>query len=378
MGIALACAGVIYQGIFRNPMADPYIIGVSAGASLGATIGLILVSGIKLLSLSTASLLAFAGAIGVTFLVYNISRIRSRISVVTLLLAGVAISALINSINSFILIFRSQDLAKVIFWLMGGLTSASWQQFFIIAPVIVVLLIISSFFMNDLNLISLSDERASQLGVDTEKVKKILLVLASLIAAAAVSVSGIIGFVGLVTPHIMRLISGPDHKSLFPASAVMGGIILLFSDTIARTLLEPREIPVGIITSIIGVPFFIYLCLLRIKKRSVLKITLALKKILTRKNILDTENILKVENLNFAYDGKPVLNDLSFTVRKGSFISILGPNGSGKSTLINLLSKVLKGYTGRIEVFGKDLKNLNSAKHIQTYFSSSAIFKPRV
>jgi iron complex transport system permease protein len=265
VGIALACAGVIYQGIFRNPMADPYIIGVSAGASLGATIGLILVSGIRLLSLSTASLLAFAGAVGVTFLVYNISRIRSRISVVTLLLAGVAISALINSINSFILIFRSQDLAKVIFWLMGGLTSASWQQFFLIAPIIVVLLVISSFFMNDLNLISLSDERASQLGVDTEKVKKILLVLASLIAAAAVSVSGIIGFVGLITPHIMRLISGPDHKYLFPASAVMGGIILLFSDTIARTLLEPREIPVGIITSIIGVPFFIYL-LLRSKK----------------------------------------------------------------------------------------------------------------
>ncbi len=265
VGIALACAGVIYQGIFRNPMADPYIIGVSAGASLGATIGLILVSGIRLLSLSMASLLAFAGAIGVTFLVYNISRIRSRISVVTLLLAGVAISALINSINSFILIFKSQDLAKVIFWLMGGLTSASWQQFFIVAPIIVILLIVSSFFMNDLNLISLSDERASQLGVDTEKVKKILLVLASLIAAAAVSVSGIIGFVGLITPHIMRLISGPDHKSLFPASAVMGGIILLFSDTIARTLLEPREIPVGIITSIIGVPFFIYL-LLRSKK----------------------------------------------------------------------------------------------------------------
>ncbi len=265
VGIALACAGVIYQGVFRNPLADPFIIGVSAGASLGATIGLIIVSGITLLKLSTASLFAFAGAISVTFIVYNISRIKNRISVVTLLLAGVAISALINSINSFILIFRAEDMAKIVFWLMGGFTSASWDQFFIIAPVIVVLLALSSFFMKDLNIISLSDQRASQLGVETEKVKIILLVLASLVAAAAVSVSGIIGFVGLITPHIMRLLVGPDNKRLFPVTAIAGGIILLFSDTIARTVLSPREIPVGIITSIIGVPFFIYL-LLRSKR----------------------------------------------------------------------------------------------------------------
>jgi iron complex transport system permease protein len=259
VGVALACAGVIYQGVFRNPLADPFIIGVSAGASLGATIGLMIVSGITFLSLSTASIFAFGGAIGVTFIVYNISRIRTKISVVTLLLAGVAISALISSINSFILIFRAQDMAKIIFWLMGGLTSASWNQLLIIAPVIIILLVISSFFMKDLNLISLSDERASQLGVETEKIKKVLLILASLIAAAAVSVSGIIGFVGLITPHIMRLLVGPDNKRLFPAAAITGGIILLFSDTVARTVLAPREIPVGIITSIIGVPFFIYL-----------------------------------------------------------------------------------------------------------------------
>jgi len=265
VGIALAGAGVIFQGIFRNPMADPYIIGVSAGASLGATLGMIMALQMRFLSFSAAGIFAFAGAVSVTFIVYNISRIRSKISVVTLLLAGVALSALISSINSFILIFRTQDLAKVIFWLMGGFTSASWQQFFMISPVIVLLLIASSFFMKDLNLISLSDERASQMGVETDRVKKVLLILASLIAAAAVSVSGIIGFVGLITPHIMRLLVGPDHKSLFPTAAVAGGIVLLFSDTIARTVLTPREIPVGIITSIIGVPFFIYL-LLRSKK----------------------------------------------------------------------------------------------------------------
>ncbi len=266
VGIALASSGVIFQGIFRNPMADPYIIGVSAGASFGATIGMLVVTGIRILNISSVSLFAFIGAVSTTFLVYNISRVRNKVSVLTLLLSGVALSALLSSVNSFILMFEAHDLAKVIFWLMGGLTSASWQQFFIICPVIIIFLIISSFFLNDLNIISLGDERATQLGVNTENVKRLLLILASLIAAAAVSVSGIIGFVGLITPHILRLIVGPDHKILYPTSAVAGGIVLLFSDTIARTILSPREIPVGIITSIIGVPFFLYL-LIRSKKR---------------------------------------------------------------------------------------------------------------
>jgi iron complex transport system permease protein len=266
VGIALASAGVIYQGIFRNPMADPYIIGVSAGAAFGATIGLLFAAGIRWANISSTSIFAFIGAIGTTFLVYNISRVRGKTSVVTLLLSGVALSALLSSINSFILIFRTHDLAKVIFWLMGGLTSASWQQFFTISPIVIILLAISSCYMKDLNLISLGDERASQLGVHIDRVKIILLVLASLMAAAAVSVSGIIGFVGLITPHILRIIVGPNHKILYPTSAIAGGIVLLMSDTIARTILSPREIPVGIITSIIGVPFFLYL-LIRSKKQ---------------------------------------------------------------------------------------------------------------
>jgi iron complex transport system permease protein len=149
---------------------------------------------------------------------------------------------------------------------MGGLTSASWQKLYLITPVIAILVIISSFYMRDLNIISMGDERAAQLGVQTEKVKKTLLVFASIIAALAVSVSGIIGFVGLITPHILRLIVGPDHKILFPTSALAGGIVLLASDTLARTVLMPREIPVGIITSIVGVPFFLYL-LVRSRKQ---------------------------------------------------------------------------------------------------------------
>ena len=266
VGIALASAGVIFQGIFRNPMADPYIIGVSAGASFGATIGLLFTTSIRVLSISATNIFAFIGAIAATFIVYNISRIRNKTSVLTLLLAGVALSALFSAVNSFIYIFRSHDLAKVIFWLMGGLTSSSWQQLSVTGPIVLVLLLVTGFFMKDLNLISLGDERAAQLGVNIDRVKVLLLILASLSAAAAVSVAGIIGFVGLITPHIVRIIVGPDHRILYPTSAIAGAVLLLGSDTIARMALSPREIPVGIITSVIGVPFFIYL-LMRSKKK---------------------------------------------------------------------------------------------------------------
>ncbi|MCE5329855.1 iron ABC transporter permease [bacterium] len=265
-GIALSGSGVIFQGIFRNPMADPYIIGVSAGAAFGATIGLLFTSNIKLINLSMTNIFAFIGAIGTTFIIYNISKIKGKISILTLLLSGVALSSLLTSIISFLMIFRTHDLARVYFWIMGSFTNSSWTNFLTITPIIIITMIISAFFMRDLNVMSLGDERANQLGVQTEKLKQILLILASIIAAAAVSVSGIIGFVGLITPHIMRMIVGPDHKILYPAAAISGGIVLLLSDTLARTILSPREIPVGIITSIIGVPFFIYL-LVKSKKQ---------------------------------------------------------------------------------------------------------------
>jgi iron complex transport system permease protein len=266
VGMALAGAGVIFQGLFRNPMADPYVIGVSSGAALGATIGLVFITGAGLLGVSTITIFALLGALGTTFLVYNISRIREKVSVITLLLSGIALSAMLSAITYFIMILRTQDMAKIVFWVMGGFTSATWSNFNVLAPIVTVLIIISGFFMRDLNIISLGDERAVQLGVQTDRVKKILLILASLIAAVAVSVSGIIGFVGLITPHILRLLVGPDHKILYPTSVIAGGIFMLMSDTLARTVLMPREIPVGIITSIAGVPFFLYL-LLKSKKQ---------------------------------------------------------------------------------------------------------------
>lgn len=241
VGMALAGAGVIFQGLFRNPMADPYVIGVSSGAALGATIGLVFVTGAGLLGVSAITVFALLGALGTTFLVYNISRIRGKVSVITLLLSGIALSAMLSAITYFIMILRTQDMAKIVFWVMGGFTSATWSNFNILAPIVTVLIIISGFFMRDLNIISLGDERAVQLGVQTDRVKKILLILASLIAAVAVSVSGIIGFVGLITPHILRLLVGPDHKILYPTSVIAGGIFMLMSDTLARTVLMPGK-----------------------------------------------------------------------------------------------------------------------------------------
>jgi iron complex transport system permease protein len=240
-------------------MADPFVIGVSAGGAFGAAVALFFSSSFILLNISLTTVFALIGALGTTFLVYSIASSRGRVSVVTLLLSGIALSAMLSAMTSLVMIFKANDLARIVFWLMGGLTAASWQKLYIITPIIILLVIVSGFYMRDLNIISMGDERAMQMGVQTEKVKKTLLVLASIIAALAVSVSGVIGFVGLITPHILRLIVGPDHKILFPASALAGGIVLIISDTIARTVLMPREIPVGIITSIVGVPFFLYL-----------------------------------------------------------------------------------------------------------------------
>ena len=265
VGMALASAGVIFQGLFRNPMADPFVIGVSAGSAFGATIGLLFSSSIFYLNISATTIFAFLGAISTTFLIYTISRKKNKVSILTMLLAGIALSSMLSSLTSLLMIFKTNDIAKVFFWLLGGLTGAEWSQIFIIAPVVVILTVIMGFYLRDLNILSLGEERASQLGVQVEHVKRVLLILASLITAIAVSMSGIIGFVGLITPHIMRMIVGPDHKVLYPTSIIAGGIFLLISDTLARTVFSPREIPVGIITSLVGVPFFLYL-LIKSKK----------------------------------------------------------------------------------------------------------------
>jgi len=267
VGMALSCAGVMYQGLFRNPMADPYIIGVSSGASLAVAIGIVTGVSVSFLGFSGLMVSAFIGSLAVSFLVFAVARSGSRsVSVLTLILSGIAIGALCSAGTSFLMMFGREEMHQIVFWIMGSLTTAQWHQVVIVGPVIVIGCALLFIFTKDLNLLTLGEQRAKQLGVDTESLKTATLVVSSLVVAAAVSVSGIIGFVGLVIPHMSRIVVGPDNRVLLPVSGLVGAVVLLVADTLARTVMIPREIPVGILTSLLGSPFFIYL-LRRTRKR---------------------------------------------------------------------------------------------------------------
>jgi iron complex transport system permease protein len=262
VGAALAQSGVVMQGFFQNPMADPYIVGVSSGAGLGATLAIWLGLDFWFYGMSGVALLAFVGALMVTALVYIVSQRAGRLPVMLVLLTGVAIGALASAITSFLMVSVRGDVfdtQRILFWLMGSLASRRWEHVHTIWPQIVVGAIFLQWLARDLNLIIQGEENALYLGVDVERCKRLLLIGASLLAAAAVSVSGIIGFVGLVVPHVMRLVVGPDHRRLMPASMLGGAILLVNADLLARVLVEPAELPIGIITSLLGCPFFLYL-----------------------------------------------------------------------------------------------------------------------
>ena len=264
VGAALSVAGATMQGLFKNPMADPYIIGISAGAALGATSAMVF--GLNIAGMYTIPLMAFIFAVGAIFLVYNIASVGGKLPVGTLLLAGIAVSLFLSAITSFMMYISGEKLHGIVFWLMGGLWGRSWDHVWMVLPWVCVGTGVIYIFARDLNVMLLGEEPAQHLGIGVEKLKKIMMVSASLVTASAVAVSGIIGFVGLIIPHIVRILVGPDHRILLPTSALVGGIFLVWADTLARTIIAPTEIPVGIITALFGAPFFIYL--LRRRKRS--------------------------------------------------------------------------------------------------------------
>lgn len=264
VGAALGVAGTAMQGLFKNPMADPYIIGISAGAALGATLAMVTIAS---LSVYMVPLMAFIFAMGAIFLVYNIARVGGKLPTSTLLLSGIAVTLFLSAITSFMMYISGEKLHGIVFWLMGGLWASSWDDVWMTLPGILIGTTIIYIFARDLNVMLLDEEPAQHLGVDVERLKKIIMTFTSLITASAVAVSGIIGFVGLIIPHAMRILVGPDHRILLPCSALVGGVFLVWADTLARTIIAPTEIPVGIITSIFGAPFFIYL--LRKKKKSI-------------------------------------------------------------------------------------------------------------
>ena len=266
VGAALAAAGVVYQGIFKNPMADSYILGVSAGAAVGASLAIVLGIGFTFFGLSSVPITAFAGSIIAVFVVYNISRVGSRVPVTTLLLSGIAVSIFLSAIVAVLQVVAGGKLHVIVFWLMGGFSYVEWKDVWAVLPLVCFGTATTYFYARDLNILSLGEETAQNLGVDVEKVKKLLLILGSLVTAAAVSISGLIGFVGLIIPHITRILIGPDHRILLPTSTIVGATFLVICDAVARVIVSPVELPVGVITALSGGPFFIYL--LRKKKES--------------------------------------------------------------------------------------------------------------
>lgn len=257
VGASLSAAGVVFQGLLRNPLADPYILGISGGAAVGAIIAII--AGISFIPLGVPGL-AVSGALLTIVLVYGIARTKKELHSTTLLLAGVIVNAFFSAVIMLLISTTDhQELRSALFWLMGDLSLAEWNEIVLTSFFLVIGFMIMYIYARHLNLIVTGEETAMQLGVNVERTKKILLVAASLVTGVAVSMSGTIGFVGLIIPHMMRMLLGSDHRLLIPASALFGASFLIVADTIARTITAPAELPVGVITAMCGAPYFIYL-----------------------------------------------------------------------------------------------------------------------
>jgi len=253
VGFALAAAGTVMQGFFRNPMADPSIVGVSSGAAVGAVATIALPLAVPF-GLQTA---AFVGALAAAFGVYVIASEGGRTPVATLLLAGVAVQTLLGAVVSYMLLQSGESLRQAVYWLMGNLRNSTWAEVEVTLPLALLAFLALSAYARDMNVLLLGEVDAQTLGIEVERTKRLLLAVASVITAAAVAVAGVIGFVGLIVPHAMRLLVGPDHRILLPTSALAGASFLVATDTLARA--GPAEVPVGIVTAALGAPFFLYL-----------------------------------------------------------------------------------------------------------------------
>ena len=263
VGAALSVCGAAYQSVFRNPLTDPYVLGISSGASVGAAVAILL--GLEAYMLGVGACALVTGLLTIV-VIYRIASIGNRMHTTTLLLTGVCITFLMSALISFIMVLRQDKMDSIIFWTMGSFASASWTEVAIVAPVVAVGIGIVLYYARDLNLLLAGSETARSLGVEVERVKRVLLLSTTLMVAFCVATCGVIGFVGLVVPHCLRLVLGPDNRRIVPCAIFAGGLFMLLCDTLARTLLMPAELPVGSLTALAGAPLFIYL-LYKNKKR---------------------------------------------------------------------------------------------------------------
>jgi iron complex transport system permease protein len=267
VGALLAAAGAIMQGVFRNPLADPALVGVSSGAALAAAITIVagdkfLLATIMTLPVEVLPVAAFAGALTATLVLYRIATHHSRTSIAIFLLGGLAIAALVNAgIGLLIFLADDRQLRDITFWMLGSLGGATWQKVLAVLPFLLATLAALPIMARGLDLLVLGEAEAFHMGIAVERLKRIAIVVIALAIGAAVSVSGIIGFVGIVVPHLLRLVVGPGHRLLLPASILLGAALMLGADTLARTLAAPAELPIGIVTAAIGAPFFLVLLL---------------------------------------------------------------------------------------------------------------------
>ncbi|MFI5496700.1 FecCD family ABC transporter permease [Actinoplanes sp. NPDC051859] len=266
VGASLGCAGALMQGIFGNPLAEPGVVGVSAGAAVGAAAAI--VSGATLFGPWTTAAAAFLGGIVTTMIVYAMSRANGRTEVVTLVLTGVAVNATAGALLGLLMFLTDDDGVRAIaFWQLGSLSQATWAAVAVAAPCALAGLTVAAVLARRLDLLALGDRPARHLGVDTERLRITAIVATALLTASAVAFTGIVGFVGLVVPHLIRMVAGPAHRLLIPASALAGAVVVVTGDLIARTVIDYQELPLGVLTAVVGGPAFFWL-LRRTRARS--------------------------------------------------------------------------------------------------------------
>ena len=336
-GAGLSTAGVIFQAILRNPLAEPYVLGVSSGAGLGAALAIVL--GLSAAGAWTLPATAFAGALGTILLVYALARTPSGTAPVqTLLLSGVVVSAVLGSILMFVVsVTPSEKLHSVVWWLLGNLQIFDWGLLRIVSAVVAAGLAVSVFFARDLNLMALGEEPAAHLGLDVEWTKMLFFLLASLMTGATVAACGLIGFVGLIVPHTVRLVAGPDHRRLVTASALAGAAFLVLADSVARTIIAPtgstdrrhhcnarRPVLSGVAKKAKGFLLGLICSLFRTSAPAMLE--------------------------------DSCLQNVAVNVTAGEFIGLIGPNGSGKTTLLRVISGVLPARQGEVWLAGRKLQ----------------------
>ncbi len=258
-GAALSGSGAAYQGLFRNPLADPYLIGVASGAGLGAVIAMALHWPATIFGALLIPIAAFCGALITVGVVYGLARVGRVTPISTLILAGVAIGSFTTAITTFLMLSSQAELRRAISWMLGGFAFAGWLPVMAILPYITLGLIALSLLGRPLNVLQFGDDQAQQMGLRVDRVKLVVVVAASLTTAAAVAFAGIIGFVGLAVPHVVRLLWGGDYRRLIPLSIIAGAAFLLLADILARTIIAPQEVPLGVVTALFGAPFFLWL-----------------------------------------------------------------------------------------------------------------------